>query len=268
MKTLYSRYKWLTIFLVGSIVIVISYYASYNLPELFSGAGRLFDFANQIAIGYIINFLFFIMNIYIPQLNAESKAAKACHLPIVSLLEEIRSIENIFSSFIKLHYGRIKYPSGIVYYQYPNSPGRSYIDITAYLKTEYSIIQRRFSSIVSNRYFGSLDTKIIELINDLQYSDFVDYLGQFQHCNGDMNDIIFGQNIYVDSLEISYIKFIGISVELQKITDAKISSPEQYSILEGAARDEYIKFIEEKRASIPRERYMGSKYYIENNRIN
>lgn len=267
MKKLYSRYKWLTIFLVISFVIVISYYASYNLPELFPGAGRLFDFANQISIGYIINFIFFIMNIHLPQINAEKKAAKACELPIVSLLEEIRNLENIFSSFIKLHYGRITYPSGTVYYQYPNSNGRSFIDITTYLKNEYAVIQRKFSSVVSNRYFSMLDTEIIELINDLQYSDFLDYLKRFPYCDGDLNDIGFGKNCYVDTLEMSYIKFISLSQKIQQRINANLSQQKQFVILEGSALTEYIKFIEEKRAVIPPEKHKYSEYHIENNRI-
>lgn len=267
MKKLYSRYKWLTIFLAISIVLVVLHYLTYNLPELFSGAGRLFDIAFQLSIGYIINFAFFIVNIYLPQLDSETKAAKACQLPIVSLLEEIRSIENIFSSFIKLNSGRIIYPTGILYYQYPNSSARSFIDITEYLKKEYSIIQRRFSTLISNRYFGSLDTKIIELINDLQYSNFLSYMNHFSYCDGDLNRILFGQNIYVDSLEESYIKFIDTAQELQRLTNAKLSPLKQFSILEGPAREEYINFIEEKRATFSPDMCKYGECHIENNRI-
>ena len=74
MRKLCVRYKWLMLFLLISVVIVISYYASYNLPELFPGAGRLFDFAYQISIGYIINFIFFLLNVFHPQIEAENKS--------------------------------------------------------------------------------------------------------------------------------------------------------------------------------------------------
>ena len=84
---------------------------------------------------------------------------------------------------------------------------------------------------------------------------------------GDLNDTLFGQNVYVDSLESSYIKFIGIFKELQKLIGARISPQKKYSILEGTALEEYIIYIEEKRATIPPEKYKYSECHIEGNRI-
>ena len=101
MKKFYSRYKKLTQFFVGSIVVVLLYVLTYNCPELFSGAGLLFDIAFQLAIGYIINFFFFVVNVYLPKLDDERKATTGCHLAISLLCGEIRDMENIFSSFIK-----------------------------------------------------------------------------------------------------------------------------------------------------------------------
>lgn len=267
MRKLYSRYKWLTIFLGVSIVIVISYYASYNLPELFSGAGRLFDFANQISIGYIINFLFFLLNIYLPQLDAEKKAFQVCNLPIVSLLEEVRRIENVFSSFITLKHTQIRYPTGIVYYQYPDSGGRSFIDITSFLKNEFASIQRRFSAVVSNRHFGSLDAKIIELINDMQYSDFLRYMSILPYHDGDLSYASIPQNAYSDAWEDAYNKFISLALELQKFIDANISEPRVFTVLEGDARDSYIAYIMAKRAECNVDARTVGEYHIENNRI-
>lgn len=267
MRKLCVRYKWLMLFLLISVVIVISYYASYNLPELFPGAGRLFDFAYQISIGYIINFIFFLLNVFHPQIEAENKSVKACQLPLVTLLEEIRSIENIFTSFINLKYGSIAYPVGITYYQYPDSESKSYIDITAYLKNEYAVMQHKFSVVVSNRYFGSLDTKIIELVNDLQYSGFMHYLKHFTNYDGDLDCIFFGTNSYITTLEDSYKQFIKTAKELQELANARVSPTKRFLILEGAARNEYIDFIKEKRASIPLDRNKYSEYHIEGKRI-
>lgn len=267
MKKFYKRYRWLTICGILSIIVIILYFATYTWPELFPGAGRLFEILFQISIGYIINFIFFVVNIYLPQLTLENKAAQVCELPIVSLLEEIRDIENVFSSFIKLNYGRITYPTGIVYYKYPDTEGRAFIDITYYLRHKHSDMQRCFSSVVSNRYFNSLDTKVIELINDLQYSDFVMYLRHFTYCDGNMNNSVFGHNKYTKTLEESYQEFLRIARKLQVETDANLSSLKQFSILEGDEREKYIRFIEEERAKHAADGQKCEKYYVGNSQI-
>ena len=267
MKKLFKKQKFLTITCAIAFVIIFVYFLTYNIPELFPGGGLIFDTIFQIAVGYIINYIFFIVNIYIPQINSEAKALQVCKSSIHSLLGEISKLEDYFNSFITLNLGRISYQTGIIYYKYPNSNGRSFIDITTYLRNEYPILKDKLSSITSNRYFNSLDSSIIELINSIQYSDFLDYLKRFQYCEKDMNNTLFGQNVYITSLEESYKNFIAISSKLSEISGIKMSSPINFIVLKGTALEEYIAFIKEKRLSYNTSNERYSKYYVGNDRI-
>lgn len=266
MKKLYVKHKGLTLVCLASVLIVILYFITYDIPELFIGAGRMFDILSQIAIGYIINYIFFIVNVFLPQLRSEEKAFQVCELPIVSLLEEIQKIENNFSSFIDLKYGTLRYQTGTIYYQYPNSDGRSFICITDFLKAEGSILQRKFDNLSSNRHFNSLDGKIIELINNLQYSDFVGYLSKFPYHAGDLSNVMFAKNAYTTILSDAYNNFIETAHELRDACHAQISPPKEFIVLEGATLEDYVSFIMEKRASC--QKPVGvSEYHVENSRI-
>lgn len=244
-----SRYKELTFCLDASIVVIALYFIHYDVPELFPKAGLLFDIAFQLSIGYIINFFFFVVNIYLPKLDDERKATTGCHLAISLLCGEIRDMENIFSSFINIKYNHMRYPEGQVYYQRPDSDFMGAMNITTYLKREYSVMQQKFSAVASNRYFGLLDSEVSGLINDLQYSDFMRYLRRFSDIDCELGLVFFGKMSYTDGLEDAYRQFIKLAEELQKLTNARVSPPKRFTIVEEAVFLEYAKTFEEKLAS-------------------
>lgn len=266
MKMLFHRHKALSLILIVAIIIIILYLATLNVQEVFSNAGKIFEVIFQISIGYIINFIFFVVNIYVPNNSSQVKALSVTRLSIASLLEEIRRLENIFDSFVKLNYGRISFQLGTIYYKYPDSAGRSYIDVTQYIKSESTALQRHFDRLCSIRYFHSLDCEIIELINDLQYCDFQGYLKRFLHVEGDPNQIIFGQNKYIKSLSESYEAFIVTANKLLDKCDLEISSRKKFIVLEGTELDEYIAFIDKTRSMYSAEASYG-ELYVENSRI-
>lgn len=68
--------KLITIFLGIAIFIIISYMASMNYTEWFSGAEMLFNLFFQLSIGYIINFIFYVTQIYVPNYKRDQLARK------------------------------------------------------------------------------------------------------------------------------------------------------------------------------------------------
>lgn len=58
--------KWITGAFFISILIVVSYILTMDLPELFDGAEEWYNLLFQLSVGYIINFMFYIMQVYIP----------------------------------------------------------------------------------------------------------------------------------------------------------------------------------------------------------
>lgn len=77
---------WITAFFILSILIITSYILTTNLPELFDGAEELYNLFFQLSIGYTINFMFYITQIYIPN-NKREAAIKNCISKRISQIE-------------------------------------------------------------------------------------------------------------------------------------------------------------------------------------
>lgn len=58
------------------VCIIFSYNISHNLPELITGINVWYKLLNDLSIGIIINFLFYIFQIYIPACPKRKKAYK------------------------------------------------------------------------------------------------------------------------------------------------------------------------------------------------
>ncbi len=64
---LWRHSKYLVVMLGLSILISASYILSIDSSEWFKNASYWFELLNQIAIGYIVSFVFYMVQIYIPQ---------------------------------------------------------------------------------------------------------------------------------------------------------------------------------------------------------
>lgn len=84
---------WITAFFVFSMFIIISYILTTDFPELFNGAEELYNLFFQLSIGYTINFMFYITQIYIPNSKRES-AVKIC------ISKRISELENTMYDFL------------------------------------------------------------------------------------------------------------------------------------------------------------------------
>lgn len=59
----------MSVFLAISGAVIISYLLSVNQPELWVGAEDIFNFWYQVSIGYLVGFIFYIMQVYLPLIN-------------------------------------------------------------------------------------------------------------------------------------------------------------------------------------------------------
>lgn len=62
---------------IASTIIIASYIVTINLPELFVGAEHWYNLLFQLSIGYIINFMFYITQVYIPN-NKRDLTVRQC----------------------------------------------------------------------------------------------------------------------------------------------------------------------------------------------
>lgn len=260
MKKLYIRHKGMTILCFISIILMVLYLITLDVPEWFHSGGQLFEVLFQISIGYLINYIFFIVNVYVPKITIEDKALVATKYKIARLLSEIDRVENIFDSFIKLNYGRIHFKFGVIFFKIKNSETRDFMDLNIYLKMEHQILRKRIEEIINIRYFIDLEPKIIELINDIQYSEFICHLERFSEYEIDLNEAIFGRNKYTILLEDAYKEFKHLAEELSRMVCIE-KSPEIYVLLNNEEIDEYKLFIQEAQKKHKGEFDPNYKYY-------
>lgn len=59
--------NWMISILLGlAVFIILSYLITSNMPELLPGVDKWFNLLFQLAIGYSINFIFFVIQVYLP----------------------------------------------------------------------------------------------------------------------------------------------------------------------------------------------------------
>lgn len=81
--------KIISTFFIVSIIIMASYLCTTDWPELFSGAGEIYNLFYQLSIGYIINFVFYITQVYIPSSKKESVTKRCIAQKIEQLIKDM-----------------------------------------------------------------------------------------------------------------------------------------------------------------------------------
>lgn len=69
--------KTLTCCLILALIEIFIYFATWDEPELFNNAGIVLEIINSIAIGFVVNFIFYVTQVYIPSLK-RNKIIYAC----------------------------------------------------------------------------------------------------------------------------------------------------------------------------------------------
>lgn len=72
--TFYKRNKVLSWMFAIAALIILSYYISYDMPELIPGIEKWYNLLTNLCIGVVVNFLFYIFQVYIPEINKEEKS--------------------------------------------------------------------------------------------------------------------------------------------------------------------------------------------------
>lgn len=73
-QTFYKRNKILSWMFGIATLIILSYYISYDMPELIPGIEKWYNLLTNLCIGVVVNFLFYICQVYMPTLDTEEKS--------------------------------------------------------------------------------------------------------------------------------------------------------------------------------------------------
>ena len=102
-----EKNKWITGFFFVSLFIIVSYIWTMEWPELFDGAEEIYNLFFQLAIGYIINFMFYITQVYIPNSNRDNTVRKCISKRIEHLINDMdASISHLVAVYAKEHSGK------------------------------------------------------------------------------------------------------------------------------------------------------------------
>lgn len=98
--------KWIWRTFLFAVFIIVSYILSIDSPEWFYGAEVWFNLLFQFSIGYIINFMFYITQVYIPNTKRNDSANKCIKIRIEHIVGDMRqTITTLGQLYIKNHCG-------------------------------------------------------------------------------------------------------------------------------------------------------------------
>ena len=100
MKAFLKDNKLISAVFCGSILVIFAYVLSLDVPEWFTHAGDWFNILFQLAIGFVINFMFYVTQVYIPRIK-QLKQANDC---IFKRIEKIESYMNEMFEHIACKY--------------------------------------------------------------------------------------------------------------------------------------------------------------------
>ncbi|TEB12297.1 hypothetical protein Psfp_03778 [Pelotomaculum sp. FP] len=93
-------------FFIVSVIIITSYIFTTNLPELFAGAEHWYNLLFQLSIGYIINFMFYITQIYIPNSKRDLTVRQCISARLNGIIRDMRSsISSLAQLYLENHTG-------------------------------------------------------------------------------------------------------------------------------------------------------------------
>lgn len=89
-KKFYAKNIAIIIILAVSIIIIISYLLTVNVPELFPGAEKWFNLLFQLSVGYLINFMFYVTQVYIPKYKRDLEVNKCIRTRVESITRTMK----------------------------------------------------------------------------------------------------------------------------------------------------------------------------------
>ena len=151
----YYKHMGISFGFVLSIIIVLLYLFSLSKEELWVGAEKWFSTAFQIAIGYIINFIFYITQVYLPQIKEEKEAFILFEYDFYKLTSLMDRLYSLVEAFVTIKGDVINYKRGIICFKNEPDVNKKFyhVDIDKALKRVSSKIDDTINNMVNNKAF-------------------------------------------------------------------------------------------------------------------
>ena len=211
-------------------LIIVAYLSSYNLPEWWDGAGLLFELFYQFSIAYCISYLFFILQVYVPESNNQRKAFEVIKEDLSALSYDLLDIVFLVENCACLENNVIIFNKGCYYFKRlecgePHKGGyANKIEISTHsFEALQESINKRITRITNNSLYSQNSFEIIESSSVLQSLRFFDAL-IFTCAANSQHTYIATENVKRDFLEFKRVANI-----LWKLTHSSEQMPVELS---------------------------------------
>lgn len=199
---------------ICSILLIVSYFLSWTLPEWWPGAGRLFEFIYQMSTAYSMSYIFYVLQVYMPAIKNQKKAFAAieselsslgiCLMYIKCAAEDCFDIEEDTVTINDIR--QWIFTSG-------DSEAVCAIEISAAsFTTMRQYIEKKLHGITTNSIYGYSDESIMELMGKLQGNRLLD--GLIMACQG--RDA--GTKVTIQYRKKDYLEFRKVASEVWALT--------------------------------------------------
>lgn len=219
MKTFFKHNIKISICAIISVFIILAYFLSMDLTEWWKGAGRLFDLFYQLSIGYCLSFLFYILQVYIPETIKQKKAFEIIKEDISALSYALLDVVFVIEKCATISDDQIIFNKKIYYFKRVNSnqtercgfANRIEISKASFTQIQKSL-EKRIERITNNSMYAQNDITLIHTIAEYQSSHL--FHAVIAACEANEQGI----NVNTQNVRVDFCKFKKIANRLWETT--------------------------------------------------
>ena len=202
-----------------SIITIISYFLSFNSPELWSGASQIFELIYQFSIAYCVAYIFFVLQVWIPAQSNQDKAFAIIQEDLASLSYYLMDIVFLVDGCCTVEANELIINKNIYYFkrvntQSENAGGWANCMVLSkdYLDNMRDTLDKLMQRITANEMYSQNDLVLIELLSKLQSSHFFRLLSAA--CDAKAQ----GVSVQIPNVKSDYADYKLASEKLWKMT--------------------------------------------------
>lgn len=238
-------------FVLASIV-VLSYYITCDLPEIFPGIGKWYKLATDLCLAIDASFIFYLVQVYFPTRAIERKSFTAVKPELDKILDTLNELIYVLETYttgIDKDTIQVQYP--VVYYKKLAAPhdakgwARKF-DFNKDLCIQIHALARVVDKLLSSSQFQKCDTTLFDSIYALRQNSLFWALDQAIECKFDD------------------IKYTGLEAGFSALKECRIYLGSLLGKMElynyRPLNDSEIAFYEVRMSVVPEEQKKNSKH--------
>ncbi|MGV8907209.1 MAG: hypothetical protein ACOH15_11485 [Acetobacterium sp.] len=267
-EELWEEHKGMLFLMFISIAIIVVYQLTYELPEAFYGAERLFGMLFTLAGGYVINFLFFYLQIFIPNRKMRLRSFEFIKYHLTDIQNYLLKIQTIFDCLDEPspEKNRMMMKKEVSYYVKTN---RCEAYETFKFKEDMKSIKNRVEAdlnyIFGHYYFQYCDNNIIWQLNKLKASVFFETIIQLEMQQNNLIEEFMLKSLKIELEELNQILYeLLLFLGKNKVEGA---IEETYRMLTVEEQEDFTRMCEVYKIAIDGEEitYIPNRIIVSNN---